>query len=185
MLSHAGQAYAARDATHVKEIAEAERHIMTDLAGQLRHSGIAVPAVSVGSTPTVWLADSFDGVTELRPGNAVFMDLTQVSLGVALRQNLALSVLAMVVSVNDRFAIIDAGSKLLSSDVGPHGSNRLTGYGVACLMDDPAAEMPVVNLSEQHVFLAHGGNVPRIGSRVRIWPNHACPVVNLADHLAV
>jgi len=185
LLSHAGQAYAAKDADHVRQIAEAERRTMTGLARKLRNSGIDVPAISVGSTPTVWLADSFEGITELRPGNAVFMDLAQVSLGVALRQNVALSVLATVISVNDRFAIIDAGSKVLSSDVGPHGSKRLTGYGVACLVDDPAWEMPVVNLSEEHGFLAHGGKVPQIGSRVRIWPNHACPVVNLADQLVV
>ncbi|MBC7739807.1 MAG: hypothetical protein H7245_21940, partial [Candidatus Saccharibacteria bacterium] len=41
------------------------------------------------------------------------------------------------------------------------------------------------NLSEEHGFLAPGGNAPRIGSRVRIWPSLACPVVNLADHLVV
>jgi len=183
LLSHAGQAYAAKDADHVRQIAEAERRTMTSLARKLRDAGIKVPTISVGSTPTVWLGESFEGITELRPGNAVFMDLTQVSLGVALPQNLALSVLATVISVNHRFAIIDAGSKVLSSDVGPHGSKRLTGYGVACLVDDPAWEIPVVNLSEEHGFLAHGGKVPRIGARVRIWPNHACPVVNLAEQL--
>ena len=183
LLSHAGHAYAARDAGHVRQIAEAERLTMTNLARNLRDAGIVVPAVSVGSTPTVWLGESFAGITELRPGNAVFMDLTQVSLGVALPQTMALSVLATVISVNSRFAIIDAGSKVLSSDVGPHGSKRLTGYGVACFLDEPSWEVPVVTLSEEHGFLAHGGKVPRIGARVRIWPNHACPVVNLADQL--
>jgi D-serine deaminase-like pyridoxal phosphate-dependent protein len=185
LLSHAGHAYGAEDAASVKRIAEEERRLMTGLAQNLRQSGIGVPIVSVGSTPTVWLSDNFDGITELRPGNAVFMDLTQVSLGVASPKDLALSVLATVVSVNQHFAIVDAGSKVLSSDVGPHGSKRLTGYGIACLPDDPSLRLPVVNLSEEHGFLAHAGRPPRIGARVRIWPNHACPVANLADKLVV
>ena len=185
LLSHAGHAYGAADAAGVRRVAEDERHLMTDLALRLRQSGIEVPVVSVGSTPTVWLGARFEGITELRPGNAVFMDLTQLSLEVAGPEDLALSVAATVVSVNDRFAIIDAGSKVLSSDIGPHGSKRLSGYGLAKLVDDPARQMPVVNLSEEHGFLAHDGRPPRIGARVRIWPNHSCPVANLADRLVI
>ena len=185
LLSHAGHAYATEDATGVKRVAEDERVLITSLAQRLSRSGIAVPVVSVGSTPTVWLGERFDGITELRPSNAVFMDLTQLSLGVAGPQDLALSVLATVVSVNERFAIVDAGSKVLSSDIGPHGSKRLSGYGLAVLAEDPACRMPVVNLSEEHGFLAHNGTPPRIGARVRIWPNHSCPVVNLANTLMV
>ena len=185
LLSHAGHAYAAEDAAGVKRVAEDERVLITSLAQRLRRSGIDVPVVSAGSTPTVWLGECFEGITELRPGNAVFMDLTQLSLGVAGPQDLALSVLATVVSVNERFAIVDAGSKVLSSDIGPHGSKRLSGYGLAVLAEDPACRMPVVNLSEEHSFLAHHGTPPRIGALVRIWPNHSCPVVNLANTLMV
>lgn len=122
---------------------------------------------------------------ELRPGNAVFMDLIQLSLGVAGPQDLALSIQATVVGVNDRLAIVDAGSKELSSDIGPHGSKRLSGYGVAGLAVDLACRRPVVNLSEEHGFLAHHGTPPRIGAHVGIWPNHYRPVVNLADKLVV
>ena len=45
--------------------------------------------------------------------------------------------------------------------------------------------MPVVSLSEEHGFVAHVGHKPTIGERLRILPNHACAVVNLARHLAV
>lgn len=185
LLSHAGNAYGAEGPDAVRALAEAERLAMTGLADRLRRSGVAVPAVSVGSTPTVWLAESFDGLTEIRPGNYVFMDLTQVSLGVATRSDVSLSVIASVVSVNDRFAIIDAGSKVLSSDRGPHGSARLSGFGLAAPLDDPSHEMIVTSLSEEHGFLAHDGRPPALGERVRIWPNHACPVANLSTSLIV
>lgn len=185
LLSHAGQAYGAEGPDGVRAVAEAERVAMTGLAGRLREAGIAVPAVSVGSTPTVWLGEHFEGLTEIRPGNCVFMDLTQASLGVAARSDIALSVIASVVSVNDRFAIVDAGSKVLSSDRGPHGSARLNGYGLAAPLDEPSHEMAVVSLSEEHGFLAHEGRPPALGEHVRIWPNHACPVVNLAKNLVI
>lgn len=186
LISHAGHAYAAADAEAVRVIAEDERITMLRVAAGLERAGIAVPAISVGSTPTIWLAESFSGITEIRPGNYVFMDLTQVSLGVAARADVALSVLATVVSCNDRYAIIDAGSKVLSSDRGPHGSARLSGFGLASRLERPEdPEMTVVSLSEEHGFVEHGGRWPRIGERLRIVPNHSCTVVSLARSLAV
>jgi D-serine deaminase-like pyridoxal phosphate-dependent protein len=186
ILSHAGHAYSAATADEIRLVAQTEKETLTRIATSLRHNDIGVPVISVGCTPTVWLADGFTGLTEIRPGNYVFMDLMQVALGVVERTEIALSVIATVVSVNDRYAITDAGSKVLSSDRGPHGSTRLAGYGAASRLlapDEP--EMPVVSLSEEHGFVAHGGRPPRIGERLRILPNHACTVVNLARTLLV
>ena len=42
-----------------------------------------------------------------------------------------------------------------------------------------------MKLSEEHGFIPRKGALGRIGDKVRIIPNHACPVVNLADRLAV
>lgn len=180
IISHAGHSYRATGPDAVRVIAEAERATMTAVSSRILATGIPVPCVSVGSTPTIWLAESFKGITEIRPGNSVFMDLSQVSLGVADRSDLALSVIASVVSVNSRYAIIDAGSKVLSSDRGPHGSTRLSGYGIAQRLAVGMDEMPVVALSEEHGFVEHQGRAITIGERLRILPNHACTVVNLA-----
>jgi D-serine deaminase-like pyridoxal phosphate-dependent protein len=185
LVSHAGHAYRAEDLAAVRRVAEEERQTMVAMTERLAAKGIAVPCVSVGSTPTVWAAERFDGVTEIRPGNYIFMDLTQVSLGIAGRDELALSVLATVVSVNRSFAIIDAGSKVLSSDRGPHGSSRLAGYGIAASLAEPDDEMTVVSLSEEHGFIAHEGRPLTIGERLRIWPNHACTVANLSRDLTL
>jgi len=185
-MSHAGHAYAAADADAVRAVARTERALIVDLAERTRAAGVSVPVVSIGSTPTVLLDSGFEGIDEIRPGNYVFNDLTQVALGAVLRSRLALCVVATVVSRNGEFAVIDAGSKVLSSDRGPHGSTKVSGNGLAFRLDEPdAPEMPVVGLSEEHGLVAHGGHPPEIGERLRILPNHACPVVNLAREIAV
>ena len=185
LLSHAGHAYGAKGPDEVRAVARGERQLMMGLASRLSQAGLDVPRVSVGSTPTVFLNDGFEGITEVRPGNYVFMDLTQVALGVARMEDIALSVLATVVSRNDRYLIVDAGSKVLSSDRGPHGSDRIAGFGKAIPLTGGPTLLPVSRLSEEHGFVEHGGAALPIGARLKIYPNHACPVPNLADAYVV
>ncbi len=181
ILSHAGHAYRLPDPQGLPRLVASERETMSALAERLRAGGLDVPDVSVGCTPTVIRNDGFEGITEIRPGNYVYMDRIQVGLGVASLGEVALWVAATVVSVNDRYAIIDAGSKVLSSDRGPHGSTHLEGYGLAWPTDRPDdAPMAIVSLSEEHGFIDHRGRPPRVGSRMALLPNHACAVVNLA-----
>ena len=155
---------------------------------RLAAQDIAVEEVSVGSTPTVLGADSFAGVTEIRPGNYVFLDTTACRLGIADLNELSLGIVTTVVSVNERYCIVDAGSKVLSSDTGPHGTGA-GGFGL-CFALGPAASSwtngrPVVRLSEEHGFVEHGGDPIPIGARAIVFPNHSCPAVNLADRLVV
>ena len=186
LLSHAGQAYRASSAADVRQVAHLEREMMVAFAHSLVAKGISVPMISVGCTPTVVLNDGFEGIDEIRPGNYVFMDLTQATLGVCGYEDLGLTVLTTVVSCNDRYAIADAGSKVLSSDRGPHGSEKIVGYGHAQRLKSPGSrEMIVTHLSEEHAFIEHGGNRLDIGERLLIMPNHACSVVNLAGKYTV
>ena len=187
LLSHAGHAYGAADGGAAARMAEAERLSMVALADRLRRSGWRVPEVSVGSTPTVLAARRFDGLTEIRPGNYVFMDQTPLRLGLVPPSRLALSVLSTVVSTNDRYAIVDAGSKTLSSDRGAHGADGLAGYGRAFALAAAGRETPrtVAKLSEEHGFVVMDGRRLQPGERLQIFPNHACPVINLARQFYV
>jgi len=188
LLSHAGHAYGMENRAGARMVAREEAAIMARVKTRLARAGVEVPEVSVGSTPTVLASDAYEGITEIRPGNYVFVDLSQVRLGVATFEDVALHVLATVVSANDAYAIVDAGSKVLSSDLRPHSTGGGGGFGLAFPEDgpmDPAAGLPVLKLSEEHGWIGHGGRPPAIGSRVRIVPNHSCPVANLADAYAV
>ena len=177
IFTHAGHAYAARSPEDVAAVARHEGQALAELADALRAAGHPIEEVSVGSTPTARDALKVPGVTECRPGNYVFHDASQVSLGTCALEDCALTVLATVVSTpGPGRAVLDAGSKTLSSDplrpvAGGHGwvlgtSSRLSA------------------LSEEHGWVGVApGDELRVGQRVRVLPNHACVVANLHDRL--
>ncbi len=177
VFTHAGQAYAAADRPELEAVARAEGDRLCATASLLRRAGFSLEDVSVGSTPTAAVAMRVAGVTECRPGNYVFHDASQVDLGSCGVEDCALTVIATVVSVpTPERAVVDAGSKTLSSDPlrpRPGGYGRLLGR--ASRID---------RLSEEHgVVAVVQGESFRVGERVRILPNHACVVANLHDRL--
>ena len=129
LLSHAGHAYGATSEHETAAIAATERRLLTTLAERVRALGVEVEEISVGSTPTARFSLQQDDITELRPGNYVYYDRTQVALGSATWDDCALTVLARVVSrpAPDR-VILDSGSKTLTNDVA-RGSGETRGFG--------------------------------------------------------
>lgn len=177
LLTHAGQVYSAENFEEVKKISKFEVDFMSELAEYLRRYGIAVNVISIGSTPSANAYESLDGISEIRPGNYVFYDMIQVSLGIANIKQCALSVLSTVISkpTNDR-VIIDAGSKSLHTDKGAHGNAKIKTNGY--IVNKRAS---ILRLSEEHGFVYHDGEDFKIGEKIRIIPNHACAVCNLFD----
>lgn len=141
----------------------------------LTAEGLAPAIVSNGGTPDLWRAHEVAAATEHRPGTYIYMDRYQVEKGVGGLEDCALTVLATVVSrpTPDR-AIIDAGSKALSSD-----TLGLSGFGLIAAYP----EAIITSLSEEHgiIDLSASADKPAIGELVRIIPNHACVVSNLFD----
>lgn len=191
ILSHAGHGYHAGSEAALRLIAEEEVNVMTRLAARMREKGIDIPEISIGSTPTARFSVTHAGPTELRPGNYVYFDRTQVGLGAAAVDDCALTVLTTVVARHPGRVILDAGSKTLTND-GARGFSPLPGYGA--LSPSPEAALApddrfvVDRLSEEHATVLVADGAPRlaIGDRVRIIPNHSCVVSNLVDevHLA-
>lgn len=187
LLSHAGHGYGATSEEAVRGIARAEAQVMAELAGAVRTKGIEVAEISVGATPTVRYSLEQDGLTELRPGNYIYFDRTQVSLGAAGWDDCALTVLARVVTkpAPERI-ILDSGSKTLTNDLA-RGFSPAPGYGtVLRAIDGVQAEdetLVVERLSEEHanVRVTTGTHALEPGDLVRIVPNHSCVVSNLVD----
>lgn len=191
VLSHSGHAYHGGSRAEIAAIAEEERRVMSGFAARLREAGIEVPGVSVGSTPAMAAVEHLDGVTEARPGNYVFFDFTQMTLGSCTLGDCGVTVLASVVSSRpgEGRSVVDAGALALSKDTGPAGGQTMgkifAGHGAGDIPGENAAlrsDARLVSLSQEHGVL--DAALP-VGTRVRILPNHSCLTVACFDEYQV
>jgi len=182
IMTHAGHSYGTDDVAAVAGIARAECVAAAAVATAIRGAGLPCEIVSVGSTPTVLHAPSFAGITEVRCGIYMFWDLSQASRHICGIDDIAVSVLASVISHSQAAPalILDAGALALSKDLGAQRYMPEAGYGLVC---DPATATPLPGLAVATVHQEHG-TVPirdlawferlPVGSVVRVLPNHAC-----------
>jgi D-serine deaminase-like pyridoxal phosphate-dependent protein len=192
VLAHAGHAYDCSSVDEIKAIAEIERSETVRAADRIRAHGIPVRVVSVGSTPTASHVEDLSGVTELRPGNYALFDLFQASIGSCSTSDVALSVLSEVIGVYPErdTVLIDAGALALSKDPGATHVTEDSGFGVICDLDlNPIHGLALVGLSQEHgkvlIDEAFVGELPKVGDRIRILPNHSCLVTALHHLLHV
>ncbi len=122
-----------------------ENEKLDRLYALLNAAGIPHPIVSGGNTPAAFESHRFHGVNEIRPGTYVFNDRNTVDAESVSYADCAASVLATVVSTSvPGRAIIDAGSKTLTSDPLHSGEHKHFGY----IVDHP--ELILEGLSEEH-----------------------------------
>jgi D-serine deaminase-like pyridoxal phosphate-dependent protein len=182
VMTHAGHSYGCRDVQCIKRIAEVEKATVVTAADRLRKEGLECRVVSVGSTPTMTHADNLDGVTEARPGVYMFQDLFQAEIGSCSRDDIAVTVLASVIGRNEsenRF-LLDAGALALSKDRSTQPTQHDCGYGFVTDVDRKAA---FGNCIIERAYQEHGVavtdspldfNALRVGTKVRVAPNHSC-----------
>jgi len=185
ILSHSGHAYQTTNKTEAAQVAEEERCVMVRFAQRLRLAGIAVPGISVGSTPAMAAVQDLTGVSEARPGNYVFHDRTMVLIGCCDADDVGVTVLATVVSHQPGAShfVVDAGALALSKDTGP--AHLDPSFGTVRGHPD----LTIASLSQEHGVVrgpadALDGRFP-VGKRIEIVPNHSCLTVAHFDHYHV
>jgi D-serine deaminase-like pyridoxal phosphate-dependent protein len=192
VLTHGGHSYGCRSVDEVVRVADEERLAVVRAAGRLRAAGLPCPVVSAGSTPTAVHAASFEGLTEIRPGVYVFFDLAQLGRGSCTADEIALTVLATVIShrPDHNRLIVDAGGLALSKDTSANAFVPDAGYGwvVDPVTQERIGDLRVAAADQEHGFV-EGTEIPYarlpIGSRVRIVPNHACMTAAAYDRYYV
>jgi D-serine deaminase-like pyridoxal phosphate-dependent protein len=163
---------------HLQHLASDERqrlcreamNKLCDTVKLIRTSGMPLEIVTTGGTGTCEICAQFDDVTEVQPGSFVFMDVAYRNAIGPLYAN-ALSVISTVISrpIPER-AIIDAGLKSLSNDMGNAElkNDATTSYRPG------GDEHGILTCSADNTTLA-------IGARVEMIPSHIDTTVNLFD----
>ena len=183
VMTHAGNSYGSRSTDEIRAWAKREREGVVTAATRLRAAGHASPVVSVGSTPTAMFGDSFEGLTEVRAGVYMFMDLVMAGLGVCRVEDLALSVLATVIGhqAEKGWIITDAGWTAMSRDRGTAAQAVDQGYGLVADVNGRAfGDLVVLETNQEHGIVARrgggGADISKfpVGTQLRVFPNHAC-----------
>lgn len=179
VFSHEGHCYKAKSAEDCRARARGAHERTLKAAKLLAELGHNIEVVSVGSTPSLMHADIAPGITEIRPGTFIFMDVGQ---GSAINDfsKCAATVLASVISLpTEERVVLDAGAKSLTSQNRLEGICTTYGYGLVKGSD---------NVRLQGVFDEHGiisnasfRSAVQVGDKVEIIPNHICPTCNLYE----
>jgi D-serine deaminase-like pyridoxal phosphate-dependent protein len=167
---------------HLQHLADAdERARRVDAAMQqlgatarlLREAGFAVETVTTGGTGTCELCARQPEVNEVQPGSFLFLDTAyRDALGPASAYRNALVVLATVISrPTPTRAVLDAGTKALSTDMG-HAEPQ----GLAGLSYRPGGD-------EHGILEWEAGREVELamGDQVALVPSHIDTTVNLHD----
>jgi len=178
LMYYPGRNYAEHNLEGIQRVSYLERDELLVTKQLLEADGFNITILSGGNTVSGKVPWCLEGLTEIRAGNYILNDCAQLYFDRVAVEDCALRVIATVVSIPNQYtAIIDAGTKSLSSDSFPStGSN----YGFVVGRQD----LQLFKLNEEHGFIkSKEPHHLRIGDRIAIIPNHACVVTNLVDEV--
>jgi D-serine deaminase-like pyridoxal phosphate-dependent protein len=180
-LAHAGHTYTARDNN---EIIEIHNDVIKQL---LKLKNLYQPLypdmkLSIGDTPAGSIANGFEEIDEIRPGNAAFYDMKMVKISACRPAQIAVAMAAPVVSLHpERFeVIVYCGSVHLSKDF--YEENGKKEFGKVVLFNDSGWSLPVPEafisgLSQEHGHLRGPLSFIeslKVGDIIGILPAHSC-----------
>lgn len=188
LLAHAGHSYKARSREEIEAIHRDTVSKMREVQHRLELNGISKVELSIGDTPTCSLVDDFSGVDEIRPGNFVFYDLKQRSIGSCSEEEIAIAVACPVVAKHrERSEIILYGGAVhLSKDFLPKEDGTKFFGGIVPMGDNGWGPMIedtyVASLSQEHGVARANDQLfdnVHIGDVLLVLPVHSCLTANL------
>jgi D-serine deaminase-like pyridoxal phosphate-dependent protein len=187
ILTHAGHTYQARTPDNVRRLFAESVERMLQVQAMLQAAGMGKVEVSVGDTPGCSLVERFGAVDEIRPGNFVFYDAEQYTLGSCAAEDMAVALACPVVAKHPERgeAVVYGGAIHLSKDWMP-GEGPIR-HGLVALPEgngwgSPLAGAYVDRLSQEHgVVHLESEDLERlrIGDLICVLPVHSCLTVQV------
>lgn len=181
-LAHSGHTYKANSIEEIQSIHNEELKIMNRLKSKYKS---IYPEIifSVGDTPACSLADNFEGMDEIRPGNFLFYDLQQWKIGSCSLDKIAAVMACPVVSKNDerKEILIYGGGVHFSKEVSTFDDGTLY-FGYVVKLNENGWELSdkksyIRALSQEHGLIKASDelyNETKIGDVLGILPVHSC-----------
>ncbi|OQX77449.1 MAG: alanine racemase [Bacteroidetes bacterium 4484_249] len=189
-LTHAGNTY---DAKNRDEILKLHFDSVTQLNTLKKEFTNIYPGliISVGDTPSCSVANDFDGIDEIRPGNFVFYDVMQYYLGSCTFNEIAACLACPVVAKHEnRNEIVIYGGAVHLSQESLTDKTGKELYGLVVKLDKTGwskilTETYVSGLSQEHGIIKTNKGVfenIQVGDLIGILPVHSCLTANLMKY---
>lgn len=180
VFSHDGHTYKAEDIDELKHLYEQSINRTIHFAKLADEAGSPAEVVSIGSTPPVMMDFEIpDGVTEIRPGTYILMDAGQSGI-IGTFDRVAGTILTTIISKQTEERVItDVGAKGITKETRNKGITATKGLGMIKEFDG----VYIDSVFDEHAIIydENFSTKVEIGDKVRIIPNHICPVSNLHE----
>lgn len=190
-LSHTGHTYSAKSTNEIFSQHFDALLKLKNLKNRYKRDYPNVE-ISMGDTPSVSLCGNFNEVDEIRPGNFVFYDLKQHSLGVCEIEDIAVKMVCPVVAKHSsRNEIVIYGGaihfskdSIINTDGKPmFGRVILNQNGEKTLLD---TKNYLSSLAQEHGIIKVTPAILRqvnIGDWIEILPIHSCLTANVMGYM--
>ena len=189
-LAHAGHTYRAKSHSEIQKIHEDSTAILRNLKAKYQ-SRFPNLEVSTGDTPSCSVAEGWEGIDEIRPGNFVFYDVVQTQISSCELKDIAVVLACPIVAKheNRKEIIVYGGGIHLSKDRMTTREGR-THFGLPVLLNEDGWDLPfddtyVKGISQEHGVIKCGNEFfdkVEVGDVIGILPVHSCMTVDLFDH---
>lgn len=188
LLTHAGHSYKASSVEQIHEIHIDSVARLLAIKEYLEDAGIQPCEISIGDTPTCSMADDFEGIDEIRPGNFVFYDVMQERLGACTEDEIAVAAACPVVGkYKDRSQLVLYGGAVHLSPAHIVDENGRKTFGYATSFQNETfgpinRRAPIINLSQEHGIIQvddHLFGKTEIADLLFLFPVHSCLTCSL------